>query len=145
MLKGIPAIISPELLKTLAEMGHGDKICLGDAYFAAATMAKENKLIRADGVSSVELTDAILNLMPLDTWVEGSVTILGKPDPNGGLPGMLTDAFTETVKKHDEKAAETIRYVDRFEFYDLAKESFAVVACGLENNFGCIILQKGVL
>ena len=65
MLKGIPPVLSPDLPKTLAEMGHGDRIVLGDAYFASATMAKKNRLLRADGVPSLALVDAILQLMPL--------------------------------------------------------------------------------
>ncbi len=71
MLKGIP----PQLLETLAEMGHGDTITIGDAYFAAAAMAKNGKLVRADGMPAEDMLNAILQLFPLDSWACSSVTI----------------------------------------------------------------------
>lgn len=70
MLRNIPPILSPELLKVLAEMGHGDTIVIGDASFAAASMAKKGTLVRCDGLKATDLMDAILSLMPLDEFVE---------------------------------------------------------------------------
>ncbi len=145
MLRGIPFVISPKMLRTLAEMGHGDTITIGDAYFAASTMAEKGRLLRADGIDAVTLTDAILQLIPLDNWCDCSVTFMGKPDENGELCSCeMTDRLSETIAKYDPEAARSARFVDRFEFYDLAKKSFAVVASGELENYGCVILQKGV-
>jgi Fucose dissimilation pathway protein FucU len=145
MLKGIPMVLSPELLETLAEMGHGDTITLGDAYFAAASMAKTNRVLRADGVSSTVLLDAILQLLPLDEWTANSVTVMGREDENGQiLPTKISEQYRTIIEKYDPKAAETMAYVGRFPFYDLARKSFAVLATGEIENFGCITLQKGI-
>lgn len=144
MLKNIPLCLSPDLLKTLAEMGHGDKIVLGDAFFASASMAKNNRLIRADGMSSLVLMDAILQLMPLDTWVENAVTALGQAEGNGFVPAEMTRQYQALLEKYEPQAAKTIKLVDRFAFYDIAKQAFAVVATGETEPYGCIILQKGV-
>ena len=145
MLKGIPAVVSPGLLKVLAEMGHGDTIVIGDAYFAAAALAKDAKLVRADGHSASKMADAILRLMPLDTWVESSVTALGVDDGTGHF--MVGDAVKDmlaVVAKYDQKAADTCKIVDRFAFYDLTRKAYAVLATGESEHYGCIILQKGV-
>lgn len=145
MLRGIPAVISPALLRTLAEMGHGDTITIGDAYFAASTMAQRGREIRADGVDACTLLDAILQLIPLDDWDDHSVTFMGKPDENGELHGCeMTEKMSEVIEKHSPGAAAKAEYVGRFEFYDLAKKSFAVVSSGELENYGCVILQKGV-
>ncbi|MDO4479160.1 MAG: RbsD/FucU domain-containing protein [Lachnospiraceae bacterium] len=145
MLKGIPAVISPELLKVLAEMGHGDMIVIGDAHFASAAFAKEGKLVRADGISAAKMADAILTLMPLDGWAEHSVYALGISDGNGGFQvGNAVTEILEVVRGHDEKAYDTAKTVDRFDFYDMAKQAYAVLATGEADHYGCIILQKGV-
>ncbi|MDO4487714.1 MAG: RbsD/FucU domain-containing protein [Eubacteriales bacterium] len=146
MLKGIPAVISPELLKVLAEMGHGDTIVIGDAHFASTAFAKEGKLVRADGVSAAKMADAILTLMPLDGWAEHSVYSLGISDGQGGFQvGNAVTEILEVVKAHDEKAYETAITVDRFEFYDMTKKAYAVLATGEADHYGCVMLQKGVV
>ncbi|MBC5580741.1 hypothetical protein H8S23_04415 [Anaerofilum sp. BX8] len=144
MLKGIPLVLSPDLLKTLAEMGHGDRIVLGDAYFASAAMAEKNRLLRADGVSSLALVDAILQLMPLDTWVDSCVFALGEAQGGGFAPAPMTLKYQEVIQKYEPQAAQNITLMDRFAFYDIARGSFAVVATGETEPYGCIILQKGV-
>ena len=144
MLKGIPPVLSPDLLKTLAEMGHGDRIVLGDAYFASATMAKKSRLLRADGVPSLALVDAILQLMPLDTWVDSCVFALGEAQGDGFAPAEMTRNYQEIIRRYEPQAADNITLMDRFAFYDIAREAFAVVATGETEPYGCIILQKGV-
>ncbi len=147
MLKNIPSVLSPELLEALAEMGHGDSIVIGDAYFAAKTMAgTDHVLVRADGVNAFTMVDAILQLMPLDSWGPGSVIAMGFPDRETGVigPNPVSEQFKEIVRKHDEKAADSMEYVDRFAFYDMAKKAFAVLAVGDGKSNGCLILRKGV-
>ncbi len=148
MLKGIPHILSPQLLEVLAEMGHGDSIVIGDAYFAAKAMAKAegNLLVRADGLNAFDMVDAICTLMPLDSWFPGSVTAMGFPDRQTGeiVGNEVTERFKEVIRKHDEKAADDMRYIDRLGFYELAKKAFCVLATGDGKTNGCLILRKGV-
>ncbi len=145
MLRGIPTVLSPDLLKTMAEMGHGDKLVLGDTYFASASMAKDSRLIRADGISSTELLDAILQFMPLDTWVDSCVTVIAKQEEDGSFsPAEMTERYQEIVRKYEPAAADTFRLGDRFAFYEEARTAFAVVATGETRPYGCIIIQKGV-
>ena len=95
MLKGIPSILSPELLKILMEMGHGDEIVIGDGNFPAASNAQ--RLVRCDGHAVPELLDAMLQLMPLDTYVDAPVALMettqGDPRP------VIWDEYREIVMK----------------------------------------------
>ena len=91
MLRYIPPILSPELLKVLAEMGHGDKLVIGDANFAAASMAKNSILIRCDGLKATDLMDAILTLMPLDDFVDKPVLIMDKEPRHAELECPVWD------------------------------------------------------
>ena len=76
MLKGIPSILTPELLKVLMEMGHGDRIVIGDGNFPHASIAKDSILVRLDGHGAAEVLDAILALLPLDTYVDAPVSLM---------------------------------------------------------------------
>ncbi|MFV0414625.1 MAG: RbsD/FucU family protein [Oscillospiraceae bacterium] len=143
MLKGIPTVISPSLLKVLAEMGHGDTIVVGDAYFAAAAMAKEGALVRADGISAAHLVDAILQLMPLDSWGASCVTAMAADQGNGLEPLEMCKTMLAIIKEYDPNAADTCKLVDRFAFYTLARKAYAAIATGEAGHYGCIILQKG--
>lgn len=146
MLKGIPPVLSPELLKVLAEMGHGDTLTIGDANFASAAFAKNGILVRADGHSSAAMLDAILSLFPLDTFADSAVTVMGVPKEGCGLSILeMSDQLLQVVQKYDENAAKNAEIVDRFAFYERAEKSYAVLATGEANHYGCIIIQKGVL
>jgi L-fucose mutarotase len=144
MLKGIPKILSPELLKVLAEMGHGDEIVIGDGNFPSETMGKCGKVIRCDGHGVPELLDAILQLFPLDTYVEYPVTLMSVV-PGDNVETPIWDKYKEIIAKHDERGAKTIKNISRFDFYDAAKSSYAVVATGESALYACIILKKGVI
>ena len=144
MLKGIPKILSPELLKVLAEMGHGDEIVIGDGNFPSETMGKGGKVIRCDGHGVPELLDAILQLFPLDTYVEHPVTLMSVV-PGDNVETPIWDKYKEIIAKHDERGAKTIKNISRFDFYDAAKSSYAVVATGESALYACIILKKGVI
>jgi L-fucose mutarotase len=141
MLKGISPLLTPELLKILAEMGHGDEIVIGDANFPAQSMGQ--RCVRADGHGGVELLDAILNLLPLDTFVDAPVTLMQVvPGTMDGDPPVW-QAFTATVEKHQPGAA--VGHIERFAFYDRARKAYATVATGERSLYACIILKKGVL
>lgn len=144
MLKGIPACLSPELLKVIAEMGHGDTLVIGDANFPAASCAKDNILVRADGVNATELLDAILQLFPLDT-VEHPVLIMDKQACHKDLETPIWEEFKKIVVKRSGRDAECCGMIDRFSFYDAAKRAYAVVATTETAFYSCLVLQKGCL
>ena len=145
MLKGIPPILSPELLKVLAEMGHGDTIVIGDANFAAASMAKNSILIRCDGLKATDLMDAILSLMPLDDFIEKPVTLMDKEPRHADLECPIWDEFKTIVAKHDPRGADACTMVTRNEFYTMAKNAYAVIATTENAFYACSLLQKGCL
>lgn len=145
MLKGISPLLSPQLLKVLAEMGHGDTLVIGDANFAAASMARDHILVRADGLPSEKLADGILQLFPLDGWAEAPVILMGMETPEGELcPLDQCKAIRAVVAKYEPEAAQKCRVVDRETFYALARQAYAVVAAGEACRYGCVIFQKGV-
>lgn len=146
MLRGIPNIISPELLKILHEMGHGDEICLGDCNFPACSCAEagNGKLVRYDSIRMPQLLDAILSVFPLDNFVEKSFTLMAiEPGDNAKTP--IWDEYRSILSKYDERGEATIDYVSRLEYYERAKKCFAVVATGETAAYGNIILKKGPL
>ncbi|MBQ0059357.1 MAG: fucose isomerase [Lachnospiraceae bacterium] len=145
MLKGISPLISPELLKVLAEMGHGDVIAIGDANFAAASMAKDSILVRCDGVKATDLMDAILSLMPLDTFVDDPVKIMDKEPMHADLECPVWDEFKAIVAKHDERGADCCAMISRQDYYKEAKKAYAVVATTETAFYACTLLQKGAI
>ena len=142
MLKGIPSILSPELLKILMEMGHGDELVIGDGNFPAASMAK--RLIRCDGHDVPRLLDAILGLFPLDRFVEQPVTLMEVVAGSGGTRPPIWDTYEEIVKKH-EPVHHGIAFEERFAFYERAQKAYAVVSTGETALYANIILTKGVI
>ncbi len=142
MLKGIPAIISPELLKILDEMGHGDDLVIGDSNFPAASNAK--RLVRADGHGVPELLDAILSLFPLDTFVEKPVSLMQvvKGDPT--VP-EIQERIRQVVRNHDPRGDHAVTSIERFEFYEKARQAYAIVATTEPAAYGCLIIKKGVI
>ena len=139
MLKNIPSILSPELLKILMEMGHGDYIVIGDGNFPAATNAQ--RLVRLDGHGVPEILDAILKLMPLDTYVDAPVSLMDNGDPDNRPEIWAT--YKKIVEKNEGDT--NIGLIERFDFYDKAKNAFAIVATGETAIYANIILQKGVV
>ncbi|MCL2512303.1 MAG: L-fucose mutarotase [Oscillospiraceae bacterium] len=137
MLKGIPDIISPELLKILAEMGHGDEIVIGDGNFPAASNAK--KLVRADGHCVPPLLEAILKLFPLDKHVEAPVALMATA---GGERPEIWDAYKDIIFEYGFTTK--IEEVERFAFYERARDAYAIIATGETALYANIILKKGV-
>lgn len=141
MLKNIPAIISPELMKVLMEMGHGDEIVFADGNFPAAANAQ--RLIRCDGHTVTELLEAILPFFPLDTYADHSVGLMAVVPGDTVVP-TIWDEYKSVIKKHDGKEA-NIEFVERFDFYNRAKEAYAIVATSESALYANIILKKGVV
>ncbi len=144
MLKGIPPILSPEMLRVLCEMGHGDCIVLGDGNFPAASMGKNATVLRCDGHSCAELLDAILQVFPLDTYVEKPVTLM-EVVPGDNVETPIWDEYKAIIAKYDPRGAEVVGTIPRFDFYDASKKAWAVVATGEKALYANLILQKGVV
>ena len=107
MLKGIPAILPPELLKVLCEMGHGDRIVLSDGNFPAESMGKDAVVIRCDGHGVPELLDAILQLFPLDTYVEKPVSLM-EVVPGDPVETPIWDVYKDIIQKHDPRGGNAV-------------------------------------
>ena len=142
MLKGIPSILSPELLKILMEMGHGDTIVLGDGNFPAASLARDSQLVRLDGHGVPEVLDAILQLFPLDPYVEAPVSLM-EVMPGDPVETPIWDEYAVIIEKHEPGTK--IGHIERFRFYETAKKAYAIVATGESALYANIILQKGVV
>ncbi len=138
MLKGIPKIISPELLKVMMEMGHGDELVIGDGNFPGQSV--NPNCIRCDGHNVPELLEAILQLYPLDTY-QLPVYIMAKT-PGDTVETPIWDEYTKIIKPYTDKEIEQI---ERFEFYERAKKAYAVVMTGESALYANIILKKGVV
>ena len=144
MLKGIPPILSPELLKVLCEMGHSDRIVLADGNFPTESMGKNAITIRCDGHGIPEILEAILQVFPLDTYVEKPVNLM-EVMPGDTVETPIWDTYKEIVAKHDARGAEAIGQIERFAFYDEAKKVYAIIATGESALYANIMLQKGVV
>lgn len=146
MLKGIPKIISPELLKVLCEMGHGDTIVIADGNFPSESVAKakNNICIRMDGHGGAEVLEAILTLFPLDPYVEKPCALM-QVTPGDTVETPIWDVYKDIVKKYDSRGAENFTEIERFAFYEEAKNAYAVIATGESALYANIILKKGVI
>ena len=139
MLKGIPKLLSPELIKILAEMGHGDEIVIGDANFPAVQYGR--RVVRADGSGGAELLSAILSVMPLDTYAAENFILMEVV--KGDAVPVIWEDYRRVAAEKEPNAR--IGYMERFAFYERAKEAFAVIASGEEQIYANIILKKGVI
>jgi L-fucose mutarotase len=141
MLKNLTSLHTPELLHTLASMGHGDDIVVVDAHFPAVSMAQ--RLVRLDGVSAPAVLDAILQLIPLDSFVDDPalrIEVVGKPDE---IPDVQKE-FQAVIDKREGKSS-PLGKLERFAFYERAKKAFAIVATGELRTYGCVVIKKGVI
>ena len=144
MLKGIPKILSPELLKVLCEMGHSDRLVIADGNFPSESMGKNAKIIRCDGHGVPELLEAILTVFPLDTYVETPVSLM-QVMPGDNVETPIWDEYKEIITKHDERGEKLIFQTQRFAFYEEAKTAYAIIATGESALYANIMLQKGVV
>jgi L-fucose mutarotase len=146
MLRFVDPVISAELLYVLMLMGHGDDIVICDVNHPAVTIAKETtygKLVDLAGCTIPEATQAILKLMPLDTFVDQPVMrmrVVGDPDGTVPIFGRMQE-----ILNMSENRTINIGAYDRFDFYAAAKKSFAIVRTSDLGPYGCFILRKGVI
>ena len=141
MLKGVPAILSPELLKVMMEMGHGDELVIGDGNFPAASMAR--RLLRADGHGVPELLEAIMKFFPLDSFVDRPVALMAVVPGDSTRP-TIWEKYRSILKASDDNFKD-FELVERFDFYERARQAYAILATGEEAIYANIILKKGVV
>ena len=141
MLRGIDPLLGPELLQILRSMGHGDEIAIVDANYPAASGGRP--LVRLDGVTATQTLEAVLSVMPLDTYVDCAahcMEVVGEPQ----RVEPIMDEFQAFI---DRIALEEVRIgrIERFAFYDRVKSAFAVVVTAESRLYGNIILTKGII
>ena len=139
MLKGISKIVSPTLLKILCEMGHGDEIVIADGNFPSETFGK--RVVRADGLGGNEILNAVLSLIPLDTYADYNFLLMNTKEDEEE-PTIWKEYF-KTALLHDGNMR--VNKLERFEFYERAKNAYAVIATGEEAIYANIIIKKGVI
>ena len=144
MLKGIPKILSPKLLKALCEMGHSDRLVICDGNFPAHTVGKNSIVIRMDGHGVPEILEAILKVLPLDTYSDKSAFLMEKV-AGDTVKTPIWKEFEEIISKHDNRGVETIGFIERFKFYEEAKKAYLVIATSEKALYANVMLQKGVV
>ena len=141
MLKNIPSILSPELLKILMEMGHGDEIVIADGNFPSASIAQ--KLVRLDGHGVPPVLEAILKVFPLDPYVEKAVGLM-QLVPGDTVKTPIWDEYRTILKASDESEKfDDFETIERFAFYERAKKAYAVIATSESALYANVILKKG--
>lgn len=143
MLKGIPKIIPPELLKILDEMGHTDELTIGDGNFPGETYGKQ--VIRMDGCGTAEVLEAILRLFPLDTYEEHPVVLM-QVVPGDPVKTPIWDTYKDIVARYDSRGAQCFEAIDKWEFYERVRaRSAVVIMTGESALYANVILKKGVV
>lgn len=141
MLKKIPKILSPDLLKILSEMGHGDEIVISDGNYPAASNARN--LVRCDGLGVSEILKNILELFPLDKTIEKPVSLMAVAEDDSYEP-IIWEEFQEVLEKSEEDNI-NIEYLERFEFYERGKNAYAIITTSESALYANVILKKGVI
>lgn len=146
MLKGIDPRLNADVLYALRAMGHGDVLIVADTNFPADSVARETvlgELLRMDNLTAAEAVEAILSVYPLDTFVDdfaGRMEVVGEPDT---IP--MVQAEVQAAIDAAEGSSRKMVSIERFSFYDLARESYAVIQTGERRFYGCFMLRKGVI
>lgn len=142
MLLNIPHIISAELLKIMCEMGHGDELVIVDANYPAAS-SKASHIVDAKGISSNDLLKAILDIFPVDTYIEKPFKIMKVVDGDNTVPVVWRDYY-ETLKSHGY-SIDQIEYIERYEYYKQCNKMYCVISSGEQKLYGNIAIRKGVI
>ena len=145
MLKNIPSILSPEFLKIVMEMGHGDELVIGDGNFPSANYSQ--RLVRLDGNGVPEILDALLRFFPLDTFVSNPAVLMSVADQDTEEPAIWKE-YERVVRQHEGETfagAEGFEHMERFSFYERCKQAYAIVATSETALYANIILKKGVV
>ncbi len=146
MLKGIDPRLNADVLHVLSMMGHGDVLIIADTNFPSDSVARATvygNLLRMDNLTAAEAVEAVLSVMPLDTFVDdfaGRMEIVGEPDT---IPAV--QAEVQQKINAAEGAERPMISIERFAFYDMARQSYAVIQTGERRFYGCFMLRKGVI
>lgn len=143
MLKGIPTILSPQMLKVLCEMGHSDEIVIADGNFPAESMGENAIVIRADGHGVPEILDAVLKLIPLDQYVEKPAALMEVVPGDDCVP-EIWEEYRRILNRNGENP-DKVEMMERFAFYERAKKAYAIIATGETAIYANILLKKGVV
>ena len=144
MLKGISPLISPELLKALCEMGHGDELVIADGNFPSESVGKNAVVVRADGHGTAEILDAVLKLIPLDTYTEKPVALMDVVKGDNCPTPEIWKAYDKLLCKYEPENHNT-EMMERFAFYERAKNAYLIIATGETAIYANILLKKGVV
>lgn len=144
MLKGISPLISPELLKALCEMGHGDELVIADGNFPCESVGKNARVIRADGLGTAEMLDAVLRLIPLDTYTEKPVALMEIVKGDSCPTPEIWKTYNELLCKYEPEHHD-IEMTERFAFYERAKGAYLIIATGETAIYANVLLKKGVV
>ena len=144
MLKGIPPILSPALLKALCEMGHGDELVIADGNFPSESMGKNALVIRADGHGAAEILDAVLQLLPLDEYVERPVALMDLVPGETCPTPAIWKTYRQILDRHEPEHSST-EMMERFAFYERAKKAYLIIATGETAIYANVLLKKGVV
>jgi L-fucose mutarotase len=145
MLKNIDPLLNADILHALAAMGHGDEVVICDANFPADSVARQTvrgQLLRMDGVSAPRAVRAVLSVLPLDTFVDDPASRMEVVGDASALPAVQREAQREI----DDAEGRSVPFasVERFAFYERAKQAYCVIATGELRGYGCFIFKKGV-
>ena len=141
MLKNLSPLLSPELLKILCEMGHGDEIVLADGNFPAAS--HHHRVVRLDAHGGVEVLKAVMSVFPLDTYAEANALLM-EVVPGDDVETPIWAEYDAVLKEAEGDAVRT-GHIERFAFYERAKKAYAVIATGEGALYANLILKKGVI
>jgi L-fucose mutarotase len=150
MLKGIDPLLTPDLLKVLAEMGHGDEIVIADANFTAASLAVgangvRKPVLHVSGAGIQRTVQAIISLLPLDAAVDQPVAYMQVSDTPVGYCSRLQRDVIGMLAAGEHAKVEQCQAIERFAFYDRVRDAFAIVLTGDLQPYGNFILKKGVI
>lgn len=146
MLKGIDPMLNAEVLQALRAMGHGDNLVICDTNFPAESTARQTvlgKLLRIDNVSAARAARAILSVMPLDSFVPHPALRMEVTGQASELPPVQVEVQREIDAA--EGKASPLGSIERFAFYDLAKQAYCVIQTGERRFYGCFVFKKGVI
>jgi len=142
MLIGIDSLLGPDLLAHLRVMGHGDELVIADANFPSASIGR--RVLRADGISATRMLEAVASVLPLDTFVPAAVFVMEVVD-RPGMFAPITDEFRQILSRRAGHEPPLIEGIERFAFYERARQAYAVVATGELRIYGNVILRKGII
>ncbi len=141
MLKGISPVLQPQMLKVLCEMGHGDRILIADGNFPAESMGKDSIVIRCDGHGAKGVLEAVLTVFPLDRSADQAVFLMAV-SPGDHVKTPVWEEYRQVIARYDDRGAVEL---ERFAFYEMSRNAYAIIATGEQKPYANVMLQKGVV